>query len=162
MPGTDDKIAQLLTQIRDLLEPVIQSEGKELVDVEYRRESQGWVLRLFVDQEGGVSVNDCAEVSHLAGDLLDVSDLISNSYHLEVSSPGLNRVLRKPDHFRQQLGRIIEVRTTSSIANRRNFKGILLESTSEGITVDCDGQVYEVPLALIERARLCYFESLGK
>ena len=162
MSEIDDKTAQLMDQIRELLDPVVQSEGLELVDVEYRRESHGMVLRLFVDQEAGVTVNDCAIVSRVVGDLLDVSNLISNFYHLEVSSPGLDRVLRKPEHFRKQIGNIIKVQTTTPIEKRRKFKGILVDTKLEEITVNCEGQVFEIPLALVERARLCYFESLEK
>lgn len=162
MSGIDTKIAQLMDQVHELLQPVIQSEALELVDIEYRRESLGWVLRIFIDKEGGVSVNDCAKLSHVVGDLLDVSDLIPNYYHLEVSSPGMNRVLRKPEHFQKQMGNIIEVRTITPIEKRRKFKGTLVDTKPEGITVNCEGQVFEIPLALVERARLCYFETFEK
>lgn len=162
MVEIDDKIAQLIDQIRELIEPVVEAESIELVDIEYRRESHGMVLRLFIDKEGGVSVNDCADVSQVVGDLLDVADLIPSSYHLEVSSPGLDRVLRKPEHFQKQAGNIIKVQTTAPIENRRRFKGTLVEIKPEGITLNCEGRIFEIPLALIERARLCYFESFGK
>lgn len=162
MSEIDSKTAQRIDQVRELLEPVVQSEGMELVDVEYRRESHGMVLRLFIDREAGVTVNDCAKVSHVVGDLLDVSNLIPNAYHLEVSSPGLDRVLRKPEHFQKQIGNIIKVQTTTPIQERRKFKGILVDTKPEGITVNCEGHVFEIPLALVERARLCYFESLEK
>ena len=162
MSEIDDKTAQRIDQLWELLEPVVLAEGLELVEVEYRRESHGMVLRLFIDQEGGVSVNDCAKVSHVVGDLLDVSDLIASHYHLEVSSPGLDRVLRKAEHFQKQIGNIIEVRTTMPIEKRRKFKGILVDTRPEGITVNCEGQLFEIPLALVERARLCYFETFEK
>jgi len=162
MPEIDDKTPQLIDQLRELLEPVVQSEGMELVEVEYRRESHGMVLRLFIDREGGVSVNDCAKVSQVVGDLLDVSDLVAGHYHLEVSSPGLDRVLRKPEHFQKQIGNIIDVRTTMPIQKRRKFKGILVDTKPEGITVNCEGQIFEIPLELVERAKLRYFESLEK
>jgi ribosome maturation factor RimP len=162
MSEIDDKITQLVEQLRELLEPVVQSEGMELVDLEYRRESHGMVLRLFIDKEGGVSVNDCAKVSQVVGDLLDVSDLIAAHYHLEVSSPGLDRVLRKVEHFEKQIGNIINVKTTMPIEKRRRFKGILVDTKPEGITVNCEGQLFEIPLALVERAKLCYFESIEK
>ncbi len=98
-PGTGTRDEPLIDRIWSLLEPVARSEGMEILEVEYRRESIGWVLRLFIDREEGVSVDDCARVSRVAGDLLDVADMIPNPYHLEVSSPGLNRPLRKwEDH----------------------------------------------------------------
>ncbi|MGV8073081.1 MAG: ribosome maturation factor RimP [Syntrophobacteraceae bacterium] len=162
MPGFDEKTAQLIAQIQGLVEPVILSEGMDLVDIEYRREAHGWVLRFFIDREGGVTVDDCARISHVAGDLLDVTDLIPIPYHLEISSPGLDRPLRKFEHFQQYIGKIIDVRTVSPICNRRKFKGALVNVGPERIIVHCDDQPHEIPLSLIERARLCYFESFGE
>jgi ribosome maturation factor RimP len=134
----------------------------ELIELEYRRESPGWVLRLFVDQEQGITVDDCARVSQVLGDLLDVAELIHNPYHLEVSSPGLNRPLRKWEHFQKMLGKIIEVKTLPLFGNRKNFKGKLLEANTEEVTIQCDGQTFLIPLNCVERARLCYFESMAK
>lgn len=159
MPGVDEKTVQVIDQIHDLVEPVLQAEGMELIDIEYRREAHGWVLRLFIDQEGGITVDDCARVSQVVGDLLDVADIIPNPYHLEVSSPGLDRPLRKPEHFQKYIGKIVDVRTTSPILNRRKFKCALVSADPELITLNCDGQLYEISLSLIDRARLCYFES---
>ncbi len=160
MSGVDEKAAQLFREIYDAVEPVIQSEGMELVDMEYRREASGWVLRLFIDREDGVTVDDCARISHVVGDLLDVVDIIHNPYHLEVSSPGLDRPLRKPEHFQECMGKIVDVRTSTPILKRRRFKGRLVAADSERVIVNCDGQEYEIPLSFIDRARLCYFESL--
>ncbi|HOV84725.1 MAG TPA: ribosome maturation factor RimP [Syntrophobacteraceae bacterium] len=159
MQGSGEKGEGLPEQIRQLVEPVVESEGKELVELEYRRESHGWVLRLFLDQEDGITVEDCARVSRVVGDLLDVADLIPNPYHLEVSSPGLNRPLRKVEHFRSALGKIIEIRTLAPLEGRKKFKGTLLEAAPESVRLDCDGRAYEIPLGLMDRARLCYFES---
>ena len=160
---TDDgnKTNQLIAAIWQLVEPVIRAERRELLEVEYRCEPHGWVLRLYIDQEDGITVDDCARVSHVVGDLLDVADLIANQYHLEVSSPGLNRPLRKWEHFQRYLGSIVNVRANTSINNRRNFKGKLIHAGPEGITVDCDGHPFDIPFNLLERARLRYFESLN-
>ncbi len=162
MSETGDKTQEIITQVWNLVEPLVQAEGMELIEVEYRRESIGWVLRFFIDQEGGISVDDCAKISRIVSDLLDIADPIPVAYHLEVSSPGLNRPLRKLDHFQEHVGKIIEVRTASPltpILNRRNFKGRLTAANSEEITMDCDGQLFEIPMNLVERARFCYFES---
>lgn len=159
----EERSTELINELWQLLEPVIRSEGMELVELEYRRESPGWVLRLFVDQPDGVTVNDCARISQVVGDLLDVADLIQNPYNLEVSSPGLNRPLRKLEHFKAYQGNIIEVRLTTPLQNRRKkYKGILLQATSEEIELDCEGETFKIPLELLERARLCYFDSLEK
>lgn len=162
MTAADNKTEQLISDILKLVDPVVLSEGMELVELEYRREPHGWVLRLFIDQEGGIIVDDCARISQVVGDLLDIADIIGNPYHLEVSSPGLNRPLRKQEHFLKVLEDTIEVRTTTPMGNRRKFKGILMEAGHETIRIDCDGQAFDIPLALVERARLCYFESLER
>ncbi len=155
----DDRQEQIIRAVWELLEPVAETEGFELVEVEYRRESPGWVLRLFIDQPDGVTVEHCAQMSRLMGDLLDVRDIIQTSYHLEVSSPGLNRPLRKVAHYRQQLGRMIELRTQRTFDNRRNFRGILQAADEDRILIDCEGRVYDIPLVDIERARLRYFDT---
>jgi ribosome maturation factor RimP len=161
MADDGSKIKQLIAEIWQLVEPVIRVDGMELVEVEYRREPHGWVLRLFIDQEGGITVDDCARVSHVVGDLLDVADPIDSQYHLEVSSPGLNRPLRKWEHFQRYLGNIVDVRTGTPINNRRKFKGKLIDVSLEGVTLDSEGQVFDIPFNLLERARLRYFESLN-
>jgi ribosome maturation factor RimP len=160
MAEDGNKTEQLIAEIWQLVEPVVRVEGMELVEVEYRCESHGWVLRLFIDQEDGITVDDCARISHVVGDLLDVADPIANQYHLEVSSPGLNRPLRKWEHFQRYLGSIVDVRASTSINNRRKFKGKLIESSPDGVTIDCDGQVFDIPFEFLERARLRYFESV--
>ena len=157
---TGDKEKQIITAAWELLEPVVAAEGLELVELEYRRESPGWVLRLFLDRAQGITVEHCAQMSRLLGDLLDVADLIPNAYHLEVSSPGLNRPLRKPQHYQQQLGHIVELRTLAPINKRRNFRGVLRAADEQQVAVDCDGQLFEIALADIERARLRYFDSM--
>ncbi len=159
MAPKDADPRDVIEEIWSLASPVIRSEGMELIEVEYRRESQGWVLRLFVDKADGVTVDDCAAVSHVLGDLLDVADPISVPYHLEVSSPGLDRPLRKWEHFRRQIGNVVTVRTREALEARKNFKGTLVDADPDFIQVNCDGVVFTIPLKLIDRARLCYFES---
>lgn len=162
MPGTEDRTAQTIAEVWELLEPVINAEGAELIEVEYRPETQGWVLRLFIDREDGITVADCARVSQVVSDLLDVADIIHNPYHLEVSSPGLNRPLRKWEHFQRNLGKSITARISMPINNQRNFKGILLAANPDEITLNCEGQIKRIPLIYLERARLRYFDSEEK
>jgi len=158
----ESREAQIIAEVWRLVEPVIQADGMDLIEVEYRREPHGWVLRLYMDQASGMSVDDCARMSDVVGDLLDVSDVIPNPYHLEVSSPGLDRPLRRPEHFQAQVGKVIEARTIDPIDGRRKFRGILREVSGEMITVDCDGREYRIPIPQVERARLRYFESGGR
>lgn len=155
-PGQAETTARLI----ELIEPVLRAEGKELVELEFRRESHGWVVRLYIDQDEGITVEDCAQISRVVGDLLDVADLIQIPYHLEVSSPGLNRPLRKPRHFENVVGKIIEVRTLEPLGSRRKFKGVLVGIEQDRITMRCDGQDVVIALHLVERAHLCYFESI--
>ncbi len=162
MAENEDKLNHTLARIWALVEPVVGFEGCELIEVQYRREAPGWVLRLYIDREGGVAVDDCAKVSQLVSDLLDVNDPIDDSYHLEVSSPGFDRPLRLHRHFEKNIGKIIEARTTTPIQKRKKIRGTLLDSKPESITLNCEGQIFEIPLNLLERARLCYFDSLEK
>jgi ribosome maturation factor RimP len=152
---------RLVREIWDLLEPVVVSQGMEILEIEYRRESIGWVLRIFIDSENGVSVDHCATISRVAGDVLDVADLIPTSYHLEVSSPGLDRPLRKWEQFQKHVGDIVEIRTVAPLQARRNFKGPLKEASPEQVVVECDGKEYTIPLPLIERARLLNGERVN-
>jgi ribosome maturation factor RimP len=155
----EPKQVEMTARLIEMIEPVLRAEGKELVELEFRRESQGWVLRLFIDQEDGITVEDCAQVSHVVSDLLDVADVIRTPYHLEVSSPGLDRPLRKPEHFESVMGKVVEIRTLEPLGSRRRFKGVLERIDHDEITVRCDGQDHIIPLPLVERARLCYFDS---
>ena len=153
-PETD-----LAGKIWTLCEPVLRGEGMELVEVEYRREAPGWVLRFFIDQPGGITVEDCAQVSRVLGDYLDVTDAIATAYHLEVSSPGLNRPLRRPEHFEKVLGDIIEVKALEPLDGRRKFKGRLTGFAGGVVEMNCDGETFQIDLGNVDRARLCYFDS---
>jgi ribosome maturation factor RimP len=97
------------------------AEELELVDVEYKKEGKSWVLRIFIDKEGGVTIADCQKVSRLTGDLIDVEETITTTYSLEVSSPGLNRVLKREEDFLKFKGRQIYLHSLSPIDNRKNL-----------------------------------------
>jgi len=125
-----------------LLEPLIAAEGLELVELEYLREREGWVLRLFIDKPGGgVGLEECTLVSRTVDTALDVEDIIPNEYHLEVSSPGVNRPLRKPNHFERVRGQRVKVKTFAPVGEppRKNFTGVLTDVGEEGIAVDVEG-----------------------
>jgi ribosome maturation factor RimP len=148
------KFDHLLQEVRQVVEPILQSQGKELVDLEYRRESQGWVLRIYIDREGGVTVEDCAEVNREVGATLEVRNLIANPYVLEVSSPGLTRPLKKAEDFIKYQTRLVKVKTAKPIEGRRNFKGTLLGLEGERVRLMVEGRIYEVPLQGITKANL--------
>ena len=140
--------------VSELCGPVAESYGLELVQVQYRREDHGWVLRILVDRPGGVSVDECGALPREISDLLDVEDFIDNSYNLEVSSPGLDRPLTKPEDFERFTGREITLKTASPIEERRNFKGILEGIQDEVIKIESDGKKYEINWSLVKKANL--------
>ena len=148
------KFEKLLEEVRQVIEPLLQSQGFELVDLEYQREPQGWVLRIYLDLEGGVTLDDCAEVSGEIGAVLEVKDVIPNPYVLEVSSPGLTRPLRKPEDFNKFRNRLVKIKLYEPLEGRKNFKGTLLGLEGEKVRLEIEGRVYELPLQGIAKANL--------
>jgi ribosome maturation factor RimP len=140
--------------VREVVEPILESQGFELVDLEYQRESQGWVLRIYLDREGGVSLDDCAGVSHEVGAVLEVKDLIPSAYILEVSSPGLTRPLKKPEDFNKFRNQMVKIKLYEPLEGRRNFKGTLLGLEGDRVRVEVEQRVYEIPLQRIAKANL--------
>ena len=124
----------------ELAEPIVQAAGCTLWDVEYVKEAGTWFLRVYIDKEGGVSINDCEAVSRPLSDKLDESDPIEGSYTLEVSSAGADRVLKKPEHFRQFTGAEVEVRLYRPREGRKDFVGVLQGWTEGDITLDMGGR----------------------
>jgi ribosome maturation factor RimP len=122
-------------RVWEIAEPLVTHEGLEMVDVEFRMESRGMVLRLYLDRQGGVSLDDLTRVSRQLSDLLDVHDTVPGTYSLEVSSPGINRRLRRPDHFKRYLGKRVRVRTAVPLEGRRNFVGMLQAVEADAIVV---------------------------
>lgn len=148
------KFENLLQGVRQVVEPILDSQGFELVDLEYQRESQGWVLRIYLDREGGVSLDDCAGVSHEVGAVLEVKDLIPSAYILEVSSPGLTRPLKKPEDFNKFRNQLVKIKLYEPLEGRKNFKGILMGLEGDRVRVEVEQQVYALPLQRIAKANL--------
>ena len=145
---------EVIERVHRLVGPVFLSEGLELVEVEYRREARGWVLRLYVDKEGGITLDDCAQISREIGRNLDVEDFIATPYILEVSSPGLTRSLKTEKDFMKYRDRLVKVRTNQPVENRRQFMGRLRGVGEERIQIEVDGKVFLVPLSFIAKANL--------
>ncbi|MEJ2067022.1 MAG: ribosome maturation factor RimP [Deltaproteobacteria bacterium] len=145
----------ILLRVETILGPLLDAEGFSLVDVEYKRERRGWVLRVFIDKESGVTLDDCARVSREFGQLLDVEDIIPTSYQLEVSSPGLDRPLKKEEDFVKYSGRKVRIKTKEQVSGRRNFKGALLGCTEGKVMVKVEGSgVFTIPFSAILKANL--------
>jgi len=137
----------------ELLEPVLKGMGYELVDVEFRLGGHS-VLRLFIDKEGGISLDDCEFVSHQVSGVLDVEDPIPGHYTLEVSSPGLDRVLRTAEHFSRYAGQLIKLQAHALVNGRKRFKGVLQGLDGQDVVLEVDGQQVRVALDNVHSARL--------
>ncbi len=121
-----------------LLMPIMQANGFELVDVEYVKEGGNWYLRAYIDKEGGITIDDCEIVSRALSDLLDVNDYIEDAYTLEVSSPGLDRPLRKDKDFVRYTGSEIELRLYKAVDKQKEFRGVLEAFDKETITISIE------------------------
>ena len=141
--------------IEDLISPILARNDMELVDVTYLFEGGRWVLRVFIDKVGSVNLQDCAFISHQIEDLIEVEDIIPQRYLLEVSSPGLDRVLKKEADFQRFCGEMAKVKTREAVAGRRNFKGRIVRCEHGVISLeDREGRRFEFSLDAIEKARL--------
>lgn len=141
--------------VKDLAERILSSENMELVDLEFRQEGRRWVLRLFIDREGGVTLDDCANVSRQLSVALDVEDIINRQYLLEVSSPGINRPLTKDADFIKFAGKRVKIRTLEPIDGQRNFAGLLSGFKDGVVTLIVEGnKTSRIERANIIKARL--------
>ncbi|HEX9852999.1 MAG TPA: ribosome maturation factor RimP [Woeseiaceae bacterium] len=141
-------------ELTKLLEPVVESLGYELTDLEVKVGGRDGVLRLFIDKPGGVRLDDCETVSRQVSATLDIGDPLPGHYVLEVSSPGLDRRLTKFEHFQRFTGQTVRVKLRFPMDGRRNYRGSLKSATTEDIEVEIDGETFRLPLATIESARL--------
>ena len=122
-----------------LLSPIVESNGFELVDVEYVKEAGNWYLRGYIDKPGGITVNDCETVSRAFSDRLDEDDFIEDSYIMEISSPGLDRPLKKEKDFARSIGKLVEIRTYRPIEKQKEFCGELTAYDNNSVSIDEEG-----------------------
>lgn len=134
----------------ELIMPLIKEHSFELVDVEFVKEGSDWYLRLYIDKEGGITINDCELVSRALSDMLDQEDYISESYILEVSSPGLGRPLKKDKDFNRSIGSEVEVRLFRAIEKKKEFTGVLKSFDKENVTIELENETELV----IERSNI--------
>ncbi len=123
-------------QVTRLVEPVAQEMGLSIWDVRFLKEGATWYLRIFIDREGGVDINNCADFSRAINQPLDAADFIEQSYILEVSSPGIERELTRPAHFMASLGKPVLVRTIRPIDGVRDFSGVLTAYADGSLTIE--------------------------
>lgn len=147
---------EIVSAVEKLIQPLVEAQGLELVDVEFTRPRRGRAnLRIFLDRPGGITLEEITRISRIVGNLLDVHDLIESSYNLEVSSPGLTRELKKPRDYERYKGRLVRLTTRSPIAGRQVHRGILKGLEDEEIVcLEEDGEVQRIPLAEVAKARL--------
>lgn len=142
--------------LKALLEPAVTSLGFELWGVEYLVRGRHRLLRVYIDREEGITVDDCAAVSHQVSGVLDVEDPIPGEYTLEVSSPGLDRILFEPAQYERYVGSLLAVRTQASLAGRRRFRGRLVSVADGGFTLALDdgGGEQAIPFAAVDKAQI--------
>ncbi len=143
-----------LSQLWELFEPVVVGMGYELVEIEYQPSAKYGVLRLYIDKQGGVQVEDCSAVSHQLSALIDVEDPLPGQFNLEISSPGMDRPLRKLEDFQRFIGHTMNLKTSMALDGPRNFKGELTAVEGDELVLNCDNKAVRLPYAAIDKARL--------
>jgi ribosome maturation factor RimP len=145
-----------IRKVTESVTPVLDEMGFELVDIECLSLSGRWVLRIYADKEGGITLDECARVSREVGNLLDVKDIIPNEYVLEVSSPGLNRPLKKEKDFERAIGKNVKIKMVAPINGRRRFTGDLKKVVQGTVYLEIDNDLFALSWKDIEKANLVY------
>lgn len=144
------------TKVQNLLEDIINNLGYELYDVVYEKEGKDYYLRIFIDKDEGISINDCETVNNAINDVLDEEDLIKEQYFLEVSSPGIERTLRKEKHFIKQIGNEISLKLYKPIDKQKELRGLLEEYNNNEITINVNNKSLKVNLKDIAIAKTIF------
>ena len=139
--------------------PILDSYNMELVDIEYRREHGGWILRLYIDKEGGVTLDDCGMISRELGTVIEVEELIDHHYNLEVSSPGITRPLKKVSDFVRFKGQYAKIKLYEAINGEKSFVAIIKDINNEEICFDKDGKEIKVASSAIAKANLEFIQE---
>ncbi len=147
-------LSQLEKKLTDMLSAPVAAIGLELIGLEFVRAGKHSTLRLFVDSENGIDVDDCAEASRQVSAVLDIEDPITTEYNLEVSSPGMDRPLFKPAHYQQVVNQTISVKLEMPQDGRRNFKGLLTDCNEHNFVMKVDNQSYELAYENVVKANL--------
>lgn len=143
-------------RVFSLINESVQSLNLSIYDIEYVKEGSSWYLRIFIDKDGMVDINDCENVSRLIDPMLDEADIIKSAYCLEVSSPGIERVLRKPEHFEKYKGNEVEVSLFKPYNNQKVLKGVLLNGDDKKLTISIDDEEITLNMKDISKVKLIY------
>jgi ribosome maturation factor RimP len=141
-------------KIKELLRPVVEAMGYEFVGCKYIAQGAYTVLRLYIDKQDGVTLDDCSKVSAQLSAVLDVEELITGRYTLEVSSPGVDRPLFTLEHFTRFIGHKVVIRLSTPLDNRRKFKGVITGVEGDHVVIDVVGEIFKLPFDMIEMANL--------
>lgn len=146
---------EIVSKIERLIDPILIEKSFELVDLEYKSEGKGKIVRVFIDKQGGVNMDDCSVVSRELSILLDVHDIIPGSYNLEVSSPGLTRQLKKPADFGKNIGKKLRLKLINPIKKQYVLRNVnLVDFVDNTINIEYEGKNYDIPLSSIVKANL--------
>ena len=150
-------------RVEALVEPCITELGYRIWDVEYVKEGAEWYLRITLDSDDGIDIDDCEKVSRAINPIIDEADPIEDFYYLEVSSPGLERVLRKPEHFEASIGSEVEIRLFAPDENKKkSYIGILSAYDAETLTIDVDQTSQKIPMSKISKVQTVFdFSSIN-
>jgi ribosome maturation factor RimP len=144
----------LLEQVEALVKPLLDAKGMEVVDLEFVHEQGQWVLRFFLDKAGGITLDDCADMSNALGNVLDAADPIPQTYSLEVSSPGIYRPLRKEADYGRFIGERVDIKLYAPQDGRRHFTGTLEAVVEGNVVVESEGKKFILPLSSVAKGRL--------
>ena len=155
LPGEITPKAAIISRLEELIQPFLEAQGAELVDLQFARPKRGrGILRLFVDRAGGITIEELTRINRIVGGLLEVHDVIPGSYTLEVSSPGLTRALKKPEDYQRYVGRLVRVTTRAPWEGRQVHSGILQGLKDDQVRLKEGEREICIPLSEIARARL--------
>lgn len=140
--------------VMEAIDPILKGENLELVDVEYKKVGKSWVLRVFIDKPGGITLADCQKVSHQIEDKIEVEEIVSSAYVLEVSSPGLDRPLKKSTDFLRYKGKKVKIHTFVQVNGEKDFSGTIIDFKEEHVQLEMVGKSFAIPLDKISKAIL--------
>jgi ribosome maturation factor RimP len=145
---------EILQKLESVCTPVLAEMGYRLIEWEFLNEQGRWIVRLFIDSDGGVTIEDCARASHALEDLIEVEIDMGRPYSLEVSSPGEKRPLRRHEDFERYQGSTIRLKTLYPVDGRSNYKGIIEDVTGDTVSMVVDGMRYRIPFEALKKANL--------
>ncbi len=149
-------MANIEEKVQSLLEPIVNELGYEIYDVEYAKEGKDYFLRIYIDNEKGISLEDCEKVTNGINNILDQADYIKEGYFLEVSSPGIERILRKDRHLKENIGKEIELKLFKPIDKQKNYYGLLVNFDEENIYIKINEIEISIERKQIAQVKLKY------